>query len=67
MVLLRIYSMKDIYKSHYGVEPSSLQKYHLMTQAPWTFKMVFGFIVDARIIKRRKHYLIIFGVIGTIA
>lgn len=44
-----------------------MQKYHLITQSPWTFKMLFGFVVDARVIQRRKHYLIIFGVIGTIA
>lgn len=50
LVLLRIYSMKDMYKTDYGVEPSSLQKFHLITTFPWTFKMIFGFIVDARVI-----------------
>lgn len=67
LIVLRIMSMKDLYKSVYGVEPSTCQKFHIMTQIPWTFKMLFGFIVDAKVVKLRKHYLVVFGVIGTIA
>ena len=64
---MRIYAMKDIYKTSYAVEPSQLQKYHIITQLPWTLKMVFGFVVDARIIERRKIYLVVFGITGTVA
>jgi len=59
--------MKDLYKTSYGVEPSELQKFHIITQVPWSLKMVFGFIVDARIITYRKHYLVVFGIIGVVS
>lgn len=55
---MRQLAMQNIYKEQFGVEASSLQTYRAIIAAPILFRMIFGIIVDSKIIEERKYYLI---------
>ena len=50
--------MQNIYKEQFGVEASSLQTYRAIIAAPILFRMIFGIIVDSKVVSERKYFLI---------
>ena len=63
LVLMRILCMKDLFKAHYHVEPSALQQYQAVQFLPNLCKPLFGLLIDAGIVKKRKNLIIGLGVI----
>ena len=54
-----------MFRAYYGVEPDTLQLYKVIINMPWLMKMVFGLIIDSKVVSRRKYYLIVFGITAT--
>jgi hypothetical protein len=60
---MRLLSMKDIFlnKKYFAVEPAEAQAYQVVIMLPWTFKVLMGLTIDARLVSKRKYYLALFG------
>ena len=63
---MRMLAMKDILMSFYGCEPSTMALYASLVSSPLLFKMVFGVVVDSKLVPKRKYYLVAFGFLGTL-
>jgi hypothetical protein len=63
---MRGLAIQDMFRAYYGVQPDTLQLYKVLMHLPWLFKMVFGLVVDARVVHKRKYYLIGFGALATL-
>ena len=68
LLLMRILALKDLMlnKKYYATQPSTAQAITVLSHFPQTCKVLFGLIVDARLVNKRKLYLIFFGFTGTI-
>ena len=62
-------STKDMFlnKDYYALEPAKAQIYTALTMSPWTAKIIWGLIIDARLVSKRKYYLIFFGITSIIS
>ena len=63
---MKTYATLDLLKRTYKVEPSMAQNLRTLIFLPSMLKLICGLIVDAKLVKKRKHYLIAFGLIQTI-
>lgn len=63
--MLRL-SMQNIFKEKYHVEPSDLQKYSAAISSPIFFRVVFGIIIDAKIVSKRKYYVVMVNILAAI-
>ena len=63
---MRLYCIKDIYKTEYDVQPAHLQIFNSIMNSPWALKFFFGLIIDSKVVEKRKKYIISFGLIMTI-
>jgi len=51
--------IQNIYKEVFKVEPADLQKYQSIIMLPILFRVFFGIFVDAKVIAKRKHIVIV--------
>lgn len=65
-MIMRILAAKDIMKTVYKVEPQTLQLKSSIMMAPWMLKIIYGIVVDSKIVKKRKYYLVFFGTLCTV-
>lgn len=56
---MRQLAMQNIYKEQFQVEASALQTYRAIVAAPILFRMLFGIIVDSKVIAERKYFVLI--------
>ena len=63
---MRMYAAKDMFLNYYDVDLNTMTIYASFIASPGLFKMLIGFIVDARIVSKRKYYLIFFALMSTI-
>jgi hypothetical protein len=63
---MRILAAKDILKTVYMVEPQTLQLQNSIMMSPWLLKIVYGIIVDSKVVKFRRLYLVVFGILCTV-
>ena len=65
-MIMRMLALKDMMANYYKVQPADMAVMDLIGHLPWTGKIFYGLIIDVRLVKKRKYYLIFFGVIITI-
>lgn len=64
---MRNQAMQNIFKERYHVEPADLQKYNLLLTIPMLFRMFFGMLVDSKVAKERKYYIITMNALQSMA
>lgn len=60
---MRNLAMKDLYKTHYNLEPSLSQKYSTLMTLPQLIKIVTGVVIDARLVSNRKQYFMVMSLV----
>ena len=65
-VMMKLLAIMDLLKRTYGQEPSAAQNLRTLIFLPSMLKLICGLVVDAKLVKKRKHYLIAFGLLQTI-
>ena len=60
---MKMLAFKDLLRHYCKVEPQLAQTYSTMAIFPQVLKLVFGIIIDAKLVSKRKYYLIAMGVI----
>jgi hypothetical protein len=63
---MKIFAMKDLFKTVYMVEPSSLQKYKSLSMFPWVLKILYGIVIDQKIMSKRSYYILVCGIIASV-
>ena len=67
LLVMKMLAMKELFKSNYGLQPQEVQVNNSIIYIPALFKIVFGLIVDSRVItKKRKNFFLVFGSISAI-
>ena len=66
LVPMKIFAMKDLFKTVYMVEPSSLQKYTSLSMFPWVLKILYGIVIDQKIVSKRSYYILVCGIIASV-
>lgn len=66
---MRIITANDMFlnKDYFGAEPADAQIYLVITFLPWMFKLIYGLIIDSRLVPKRKYYLIFFGILSVLS
>lgn len=62
---MRMLAIKDIFKRYYKISPSDMQLVISFSMMAWAMRFFMGVIIDAKLLPKRKHYLILFGVLAT--
>ena len=63
---MRMGAAKDMFLNYYDVDINTMTIYASFIASPGLFKMFTGFVVDARVVSKRKYYLIFFALICTL-
>ena len=63
---MRGLAMQNIFKEKFKVEPSDLQKYNSVIAVPIFFRVFFGILIDSKVVKKRKYYVIVVGALSAI-
>jgi predicted MFS family arabinose efflux permease len=66
LLVMKMLAMKELFKTNYGLEPSQVQVNNSVIYVPALFKIVYGLIVDSRVVKKRKYFLIVGGALSSI-
>lgn len=64
LLIMRVYLFRDMMMEYYKVEPADLSIYSSLIMTPYLFKFVYGFIIDSRIVPKRKYYFMLFGLVN---
>lgn len=62
---MRMLAIKDIFKRFYNVSPSEMQLVISFSMMAWALRFFMGIIIDAKLLSKRKYYLIFFGFLST--
>jgi len=62
---MRMLAIKDIFKRHYKISPSEMQLVISFSMMAWAMRFPMGVVIDAKILSKRKYYLILFGLLAT--
>ena len=62
---MRMLAIKDIFKRYYNVSPSDMQLVISFSMMAWALRFFMGIIIDAKLLAKRKYYLIFFGFLST--
>lgn len=63
---MRGFIVNDIFKNYYNLEPSLAQTLVTTAGLPWLLKFFFGLVVDSKLVRKRKYYLVLFGLVGCV-
>ena len=63
---MRSLAMQNIFKEKFKVEPSALQKYNSVIAAPIFFRVIFGIIIDSKLVAQRKYYVVLVNAIAAV-
>lgn len=58
--------ISDLFKRHYKVEPATLQFYSNLLVLPSVLNLLYGSIIDTKVIKQRRYLIIGCGAIITL-
>ena len=54
--MMKLLTIMDLLKRTYGQEPSAAQNLRTLIFLPSMLKLICGLVVDAKLVKKRKHY-----------
>ena len=63
---MRGLAVKDLYKNYLHLQPSQSQRYQAYGNLPSLLKVFMGIFVDARLVSKRKYYLMGFGLVKAV-
>ena len=63
--VMRMLAIKDIFKRYYDISPSEMQLVLSFSMMAWALRFFMGIIIDAKLLSKRKYYLILFGFLST--
>ena len=55
---MRGLAVKDLFKNYLHLQPSKSQRYQALATLPSLFKVFMGIFVDAKLVSKRKYYLV---------
>ena len=67
MASMKLLAIRDMFRDYMKLEPQDAQQYQLIVTSPMLFKLIFGIIIDARLIYHRKIYIIFFGAVQALS
>jgi hypothetical protein len=59
LMIMRFLLAKDMFMNYLGASINTVAVYTSAIASPWLIKMVPGVIIDARVLPKRKYYLIV--------
>ena len=65
LVIMRIRATQNMFKQYYKVDPTQLQMITSFIFLPHMFRVVMGIIIDAKLLSKRKYYLVFMGLVAT--
>ena len=65
--VVRVMALKMILKDDFSVNEDDVKSMLKFALMPWTFKAIFGLVIDFKFLKWRKIYLALFGILATLA
>ena len=65
-MIMRMLCLKDMFKRVYGLEPGQTQFNTTLAMLPFSLKMIFGLLVDIKLVAKRKYLLTAFGLLSFI-
>ena len=65
---MRLITANDLFlnKKYFGLQPAKAQIYFVAAMLPFLFKIIYGLIIDCRLVSKRKYYLIGCGLLSVI-
>ena len=68
LMIMRMLAYKNLFldKKYFAIEPATAQIYGVVVMLPFTLKLIWGFLIDSRMVAKRKYYLVFFGILSIV-
>lgn len=64
---MKLLAIRDLFRDYLKLQPQDSQQYLLLITSPTLFKLAFGIMVDAKIVRNRKRYIMVFGAVQAVS
>ena len=64
---MKLLAIRDLFRDYLKLEPQDSQQYLLIITSPTLLKLAFGIMVDAKVLRERKYYVMFFGTVQALS